>query len=247
MFAHFHAQRLMIEQYPLHFEFRANQTFDDFFAGANEPIINDLKQCVLGFGEQQIFLWAKAGQGKSHLLQACCHYAQAHEFNSFYFDLARYSLHKPAIFLGLDDFEVVCVDNVDAITGQKKWEEALCAFMQRHYERGHRLIIAATHLPNYMTLSTPNMKTSLSWGLMIQLKTLVDTHSVDALIFKADALGFELSPQVGRFLMIQHHNDIEDLWKVLEQLDKASLAAKRKLTVPFLKQLFDMQKRSEGN
>lgn len=243
MFAHFPAQLLMIEQYPLHFEFRANQTFDDFFAGVNEPIIQDLKQCVLGLGEQQIFLWAKAGQGKSHLLQACCHHAQAHELNSFYFDLARYGLHKPAIFLGLDDFEVVCVDNVDVITGQKKWEEALCAFMQRHYERGHRLIIAATHLPNYMTLSTPNIKNSLSWGMMIQLKTLVDTHSIDALIFKADALGFEISPQVGRFLMIQHHNDIEGLWKALEELDKASLSAKRRLTVPFLRQLFDIQKK----
>jgi DnaA family protein len=235
----------MIEQYPLHFEFRANQTFDDFFAGANTPIIEDLKECVLGLGEQQIFLWAKAGQGKSHLLQACCHHAQAHDFHSFYFDLARYKLHNHAMFLGLDEFEVVCIDNVDAIIGQKKWEYALSAFMQRHYERGHRLIIAATNLPNHMTLKTCDVTNNLSWGLMIQLKTLVNTHTVDALIFKADAMGFELSPQVGRFLMIQHHADLEDLWLLLKQLDRASLSAKRKLTVPFLKQLFESQRKTE--
>ena len=231
----------MTEQYPLHFEFRANQTFDDFFAGANQPIIEDLKECVLGRGEQQIFLWAKTGQGKSHLLQACCHYAQAHEFHSFYFDLARYKFHNYAMFLGLDDFEVVCLDNVDAIIGQKKWEQALSAFMQRHYERGHRLVIAATNLPNHMRLKTSNVQNSLSWGLMIQLKTLVNTHTIDALIFKADSMGFELSPQVGRFLMIQHHDDLESLWLLLKKLDRASLSAKRKLTVPFLKQLFEMQ------
>jgi len=237
----------MTEQYPLHFEFRANQTFDDFFAGVNEPIIQDLKQCVLDKGEQQIFLWAKSGQGKSHLLQACCHYAQEHEFQSFYFDLARYRLHKPAIFLGLDDFEVVCVDNIDAIVGQKKWEQALSAFIQRHYERGHRLIISATNLPNYMILKTSTVKTSLSWGLMIQLKTLVNVDSIDALIFKADAMGFEISPQVGRFLMIQHHDELDGLWLLLEKLNRASLSAKRKLTVPFLKQLFDTQRLIENS
>ncbi len=225
------------EQYPLHFEFRANQTFDDFFAGANQPILEDLKQCVLGYGEQQIFVWARSGQGKSHLLQSCCHYAQEHEYSSFYFDLSRHSLHKSAIFLGLDDYEVVCVDNVDSIIGQVKWEQALAAFMQRHYERGHRLILSATNLPNHMTIKTSNVKANLSWGLMVQLKTLVDTYSIDALIFKADAMGLEISPQVGRFLMIQHQTELDGLWYLLERLDRASLSAKRKLTIPFLKQL----------
>ncbi len=232
---------LMPEQFPLHFEFRANQTFDDFFAGENEPIVKDLKQCVLGNGAQQIFLWGKSGQGKSHLLQACCHYAQQHERQSFYFDLSRYRRHRPAILMGLDDYDVVCLDNVDWIVGQEKWEQALCEFMQRHYDRGHQLIISATCLPNYMTIKTPDLKTRLSWGLMLQLKTLVNTHSIDALIFKADAMGFEISPQVGRFLMIQHQSELDGLWHLLDKLDRASLAAKRKLTVPFLKRLFNAE------
>ncbi|MEI7839233.1 MAG: DnaA regulatory inactivator Hda [Methylococcaceae bacterium] len=230
----------MSEQFPLHFEFRANQTFDDFFAGANEPIIEDLKRCVLGNGEQQIFVWGKSGQGKSHLLQACCHSAQQHQRQSFYFDLARYSRHQPAILMGLDDYDVVCVDNMDWIIGQENWELALCEFMQRHFECGHQLIISATGLPNYMTIKTPDLKTHLSWGLTFQLKTLVNTHSIDALIFKADAMGFEISPQVGRFLMIQHQTELEGLWHLLEKIDRASLAAKRKLTVPFLKRLFNV-------
>lgn len=227
----------MIEQYPLHFEFRANQTFDDFFAGANAPIINDLKRCILSQGEQQIFLWAKTGQGKSHLLQACCHYAQQNEKQSFYLDLARYRFHKPAIFLGLDDYEIACIDNVDAVIGLEKWERALSAFMQRHYERGHRLILSATDLPNHMMIKTADIKANLSWGLMVQLKTLVNTNSVDALIFRADAMGLEISPQVARFLTIQHQAELDNLWAMLEKLDRASLSAKRKLTLPFLKQL----------
>ncbi len=227
----------MTEQYPLHFEFRANQTFDDFFAGANQAIIDDLKQCVMGDDAQQIFLWAKSGQGKSHLLQACCHYAQSHERPSFYFDLARYHRHTPSIFLGLDDYDVVCIDNVDWILEKDKWEQAFSYFMQRHYERGNRLIISSTNLPNHMTIKTLDLKTRLSWGAIMQLRTLVDTSSVDALIFKADSMGLEISPQVGRFLTIQHYAELDSLWAMLEKLDRASLSAKRKLTIPFLKQL----------
>lgn len=231
----------MPEQFPLHFEFRANQTFDDFFAGSNQSIIEDLKRCVLGNSEQQMFVWGKSGQGKSHLLQACCHYAQQHERQSFYFDFGRCCRHQPAILKGLDDYNVVCIDNVDWIVGQQKWEQALCAFMQRHYERGHQLIISATYLPNHMKIKLPNLKTRLSWGLMLQLNTLVNTNNIDALIFKADAMGFEISPQVGRFLMIQHQTELDAMWHLLAKLDHASLAAKRKLTVPFLKHLFNAE------
>ena len=52
-------------------------------------------------------------------------------------------------------------------------------------------------------------------------------------------MGFEISPQVGRFLMIQNPSELDGLWHLLDKLDHASLAAKRKLTVPFLKRLFN--------
>lgn len=228
----------MPEQYPLHFEFLANQTFTDFFAGENQPIIENLKQCVLGNGEQNIFLRGKSGQGKSHLLQACCHYAQQQHKQSFYFDLSRHSRHQPAILKGIDEYDVVCLDNIDAIVGDKNWELTLYDLMTWHYEKGHQLIISSSYLPNHMEVITTGLKEYLNWGLILQLKTLVDTNNINALIFKADSMGFEISPQVGRFLVIQHQTELHDLWPLLEKIDRASLAAKRKLTVPFLKQLF---------
>ncbi len=230
---------LMPEQFPLHFEFLANQTFNDFFAGENQPIIDSLQQCVLGNGEQKIFIRGKSGQGKSHLLQACCHYAQQQEKLSFYFDLSRHSRHQPAILSGIDDYNVVCLDNVDTIVGDVKWEQALYTLMKSHYEKGHQLIISSRYLPNYLNVKTSGLKEHLNWGLILQLKTLVDTNNIDALIFKADAMGFEISPQAGRFLVIHYPAELHDLWHLLAEIDRASLAAKRKLTVPFLKQLFN--------
>jgi len=68
---------------------------------------------------------------------------------------------------------------------------------------------------------------------------LTDGDRIAALIFKADQMGFEIAPQAGRFLLTHYDRDPASLWALLEKLDKASLAAKRKLTLPFLKQILN--------
>lgn len=229
----------MAQQLPLHFEFRVNQTFDDFFPGSNQEIVTHLQQCVAGLGEQQIFLWGKAGQGKTHLLQACCHQAQNHNLSSFYFDLSNAGLPDPLMLNGLDEFDVVCFDNIEPIAGNADWELAFFNFFNQHRERGHKLIVSASSAPNDIAIELPDLKTRLNWGLTLKIQPLTDRDRIAALIFKADQMGFEIAPQAGRFLLTHYDRDLASLWALLEKLDRASLAAKRKLTLPFLKQILN--------
>ncbi len=231
----------MAQQFPLHFEFRANQTFDDFFPGSNQEIITHLQQCIAGSGDQLIFLWGKAGQGKTHLLQACCHEAQNRSLSSFYFDLSNAKFPDPLMLNGLDEFDVVCFDNIEHMAGNATWEQAFFNFFNQHRERGHKLIVSASSAPNDMAIQLPDLKTRLNWGLTLKIQPLTDSDRIAALIFKADQMGFEIAPQAGRFLLTHYDRDLTSLWALLEKLDRASLAAKRKLTLPFLKQILDEQ------
>lgn len=231
----------MAQQLPLHFEFRANQTFNDFFPGSNQEIVTHLQQCVAGLGEQQIFLWGNSGQGKSHLLQACCHQAQKQNLSSFYFDLPNTQLPDTSILNGLDEYDVVCFDNIERIAGNAAWELAFFNFFNRHRERGHKLLISASSAPNDLGVQLPDLKTRLNWGLTLKIQPLTDSDRIEALIFKANQMGFEIAPQAGRFLLTHYARDLASLWALLEKLDKASLAAKRKLTIPFLKQILDQE------
>jgi DnaA family protein len=231
----------MAQQLPLHFEFRANQTFSDFFPGTNHEIVTHLQQCVAGLGEQQIFLWGQPGLGKTHLLQACCHQAQQQNINSFYFDLANAELPDPAILDGLDEYDVVCFDNIECIAGNAVWELAFFNFFNQHRDRGHKLIVSACSAPNAIAIQLADLKTRLNWGLTLKIQPLTDSDRIAALIFKADQMGFEIAPQAGRFLLTHYDRDLAGLWALLEKLDKASLAAKRKLTIPFLKQILNEQ------
>jgi DnaA family protein len=229
----------MAQQLPLHFEFRANQTFNDFFPGINQEIVTHLQQCISGLGEQQIFLWGKPGQGKTHLLQACCHQALNQNLSSFYFDLSNAGLPNPSMLSGLDEYEVVCFDNIEHIAGNAAWELAFFNFFNRQRDRGHKLIVSACSAPNDIAIRLPDLRTRLNWGLTLKIQPLTDSDRIAALIFKADQMGFEIAPQAGRFLLTHYDRDPASLWALLEKLDKASLAAKRKLTIPFLKQILD--------
>jgi DnaA family protein len=227
----------MAEQLALNFEFRANQTFNDFFPGNNQEIIDHMKQCIAGDSEPQIFLWGDSGLGKSHLLQACCHYAHSHNRSSFYFSLSPEQLPDPALLIGLEKFDIVCFDNIEVIAGDLVWEQAFFNFFNQHRSLNNTLIVSATCAPNQLAMQLADLKTRLNWGLALKLNPLTDDETVAALSFKADLMGFEISPHAGRFLLTHFDRDITSLWRLLETLDKASLAAKRKLTIPFLKEI----------
>jgi len=229
----------LTRQLPLHFEFRANQTFDDFFPGSNQEVINHLKKSIEGNGERLIFLWGQSGQGKSHLLQACCHQAQSQQLSSFYFAFSAFELPDSVILSGLDKLDIICFDNIQLIAGNPTWEQAFFNFFNLHRDQDHTLILSASCPPNEIAFQLPDLKTRLNWGLTLKIQPICDEERITALIFKAGQMGFEISPQVGRFLLTHYDRDLSSLWVLLTKLDRASLAAKRKLTLPFLKQILN--------
>lgn len=229
----------MTDQIPLHFEFKADKTFTTFFPGTHTEIVAHLKNLAAGHGERQIFLWGERGSGKSHLLQACCQEAHRLQHSSFYFDLAAAPLPGAEILDGLDEFDLVCLDNAETPAGDAVWEQALFHFYNRCRERGRRLVFSATLPPAELPIRLPDLKTRLAWGLTLHLQPYAEQDKIALLTFKARQLGFDMPPQVGRFLLLHYTRDLPSLWALLDELDRETLAAKRKLTVPFLKRLLE--------
>lgn len=229
----------MAKQLPLQFVFRANLTFEDFYPGANLAVVTHLQQCIAGIGELFVFLWGQTGLGKSHLLHAACHAAQLAGQTTFYFDLNQTTNVSPELLQGLEEAELVCLDNVERIANRMDWELALFNFFNRHRENGHKLIVSSVVSPKELPLQLADLKTRMNWGLPLKIQTPDDEGRIAALIYKARRMGLGISPQVGRFLLTHADRDMASLWKLLDQLDQASLSAQRKLTVPFLKQLLE--------
>lgn len=229
----------MAVQIPLQFEFTSDQSFNDYFSGENQEIVNHLQDCVTGTGCTPLYLWGDQSLGKTHLLQACSQLAQQNEITSFYLPLSNHDLQDYSILEGLENIEIVCVDDFDLIAGNSVWEHAFFSFFNQLHDHNHRLIISAPVPPNELPVHLPDLKTRLTWGLILKLKPLSEQQRISALSYKARKTGLEISPQVGRFLLTHYSRDLPSMWALLDRIDHETLAAKRKLTIPFLKQIMD--------
>lgn len=232
----------MAEQIPIQFDIKAEQSFASFYIASHQQVIKHLTDTSCGQGDRQIFLWGAQGSGKSHLLQASCQQAFQHQRSTFYLLLEKHQLPPPEVLEGLESFDLVCIDNIENCAGESSWEQALFNFYNRNRENDHQLIISADCPPGFLPLELPDLKTRMGWGITLKLQELNDAERIAALTCKAKHLGFEISPQVGQFLNKHYARDLPALWDLLPKLEQATLIAKRKLTVPFLKQVLDEKK-----
>jgi DnaA family protein len=228
-------QHMQITQLPLGLKLRDDAIFDNFFIGSNEQIVETLKAFISRQSEQFVYCYGEPGVGRTHLLQACCHAASEQNDPIFYLPLSSYKELSPRIFEDMEHQRYVCIDDVDAIVGDRAWEEALFHFYNRARDNRVSLLISARHAPQQLHSLLPDLQSRLMWGLVLEIKALTDEEKIDALKMRAALRGFSLSDEVGNYLIRHYPRHMHDLFAVLETLDHASLAAKRRLTIPFVR------------
>ena len=214
---------------------RDDARFANYFAGPNQQIVEALQAQWTTRGEPIIYLWGAEGTGTSHLLQAACHYADGLGHQSIYLPLDELISYSPAVLEGMDQLPLVALDNLQAVGGNKDWEEALFHLYNRIRDNQSHLLMAADQSPVHLEVTLPDLASRLSWGMVYQLEPLEDEEKVQALLLRARHRGLNLTDDVSRFVLTRGPRDMAGLFEVLEQLDQASLRAQRKLTIPFVK------------
>lgn len=225
----------MAEQLIVNFEFLAHQSFASFFAGNNEEIVNHLRASAEGLDSFLIYLWGADGLGKTHLLSASCKHAHGLKRSVFYLDLMQAKADNAGLLIGLDTYDLVCLDNIHAVAGMLNWEHELFHFFNLPRHDKQRLIVAADCHPSQLKLNLNDLTTRLNWGLTLKLQSFNDEQILAALRFKATHMGFDLSEAAAKFLLTHYQKDWVVLSDLLEKLAHASLAKQRKLTLSFVK------------
>lgn len=214
-------------------------TFANFYLGKNAQIISELKKTSAGIGERIIYVCGARGQGLSHLLQACCHEAHQHQIRSVYLPLANLASLSCEVLNGLE-LQLICIDDLEAIAGHAEWEEAIFHLFNRVYDAGGRIIMAAHDLPKSTRIQLPDLVSRLTWGIVYQLHDLSDEEKMSVLNMRAHLRGISLSEEVSKFILTHCPRHMGTLFAALDALDKASLAAQRRLTIPFVKEVLQI-------
>ena len=225
------------QQLPLGFRLRDDATFDNYLSEGNVQSLHAILNIVRGQGDNFLYLWGTPGCGRSHLLQASCHAAPEYAQTAVYLPLEELTALSPDIFLGLENIALVCIDDIDKISGHADWEEQLFHLFNRIRANGNRLIISANVPPSQLKIKLPDLKSRLSWGIVYQLNALNDEQKLAALKLRAQGRGLDLDLPVGKFLLRRCPRNMSQLFETLEQLDQASLAKQRRLTIPFIKEV----------
>lgn len=230
----------LLAQQTLSLSRKDEATFDNFYGDKNIETVAELKKTARGDGERIIYLCGGRGQGCSHLLQASCHYAHQHERSSVYLPLANLIAYSPEMLTGLETLALVCVDDLEVIAGNAQWEEALFHLYNRIYDANGSIILAAHDVPKAIHIHLPDLVSRLSLGVVYQLHPLSDEEKRLVLNQRANQRGIDLPEEVGRYILTHCPRQMDALFAALDALDHASLAAQRRLTIPFVKEVLHM-------
>ncbi len=226
-----------LPQIPFQFgDFQQND-FASFITGENQELLSLLNAISRKEESHRLYLWGASGTGKTHLLQAACKQASETDLHVAYIPLKQITDISSEILHDLGELDLVCVDDLECVVGQIEWQQGLTWLYNELRDNEHSMIISGNMSPANIVLDIDDLKSRLAWDQVVKIKSPDDELKVQILKQKANARSFELADDVAEYLIRRVDRDLGSLMKVLDKIDHDSLAAKRKITIPFVKEL----------
>jgi len=211
--------------------------FDHFIGEENQHILDALMRLLKSKGDNFIFLHGARGSGKTYLLQATCQHALDLSLSAIYFSLRDVADNIECLFENMEQLTLVCIDDIDVLQANRALEEPLFHLFNRIKTNLGKLVIGSGIPLKALSLSLPDLYSRLHWGLSLDIKALSDDELIDVLKLNAHSAGLGLSHEVCQFLFKRVPRDIASLQHIFQKLNEASFIEKRRLTVPFVKEV----------
>jgi DnaA family protein len=227
----------MTVQLPLALRWPRRQRFEYFHAGANAAALEAVRQAATDAQAPWVFMAGIAGSGRTHLLIAACQAAIDGGRTAQYLSLSGLRGDPAQAIRAVAGSDLLALDDLQAIAGDMAAEHALFDLYNGYRADGCTMLFAADAAPSTLGIGLPDLRSRLGACSQALLKPLDDDERRDVLRAQAKLRGIELDDTVLDWLFARHARDLGALLDLLDRLDKASLAAQRRITVPFLREL----------
>ncbi|KRG87691.1 hypothetical protein ABB34_03645 [Stenotrophomonas daejeonensis] len=229
---------MSVPQLPLALRYPPDQRLESYI-GAPDGALAQLRAIAVGEAQDWVYLLGPAGTGKTHLALALCAAAEQAGRGSAYLPLAAAAGRLRDALEALEGRDVIALDGLDAIAGRRDDEVALFDFHNRARAAGVALLYTASAAPDGLGLVLPDLRSRLAQCGRIMLSPLDDEGRSAVLRTRALRRGLVLDEAAIDWLLARTGRDLAGLVRLLDRLDRESLAAKRRITVPFLRQVLD--------
>ncbi|MEA9737814.1 DnaA regulatory inactivator Hda [Xanthomonas campestris pv. raphani] len=225
---------MSVPQLPLALRAPSDQRLDSYIA-APDGLIAQLQAFAAGQLSDWLYLAGPSGTGKTHLALSVCAAAEQAGRSSAYLPLQAAAGRLRDALEALEGRSVVALDGVDSIAGQREDEVALFDFHNRARAAGITLLYTARQMPDGLALVLPDLRSRLSQCVRISLPVLDDLARAAVLRDRAQRRGLALDEAAIDWLLTHSERELAGLVALLDRLDRESLAAQRRVTVPFLR------------
>lgn len=218
----------------------ASQTFDSFVNCEDQVLLEQLQNSVKSSDFTSVYIAGAQGSGKTHLLNACCHAANEANKTSILLPLEQMLSMSAQILDGIEEIDLVCIDNIELIKGNMDWQKAIFNLYNSLMQSNGTLVITGSDTSQNLKLELPDLESRMQWATPFQLHQLSEQDKTVALIHHAHLMGFELSEDVAKFMLSRLPRKMDFLMQALNTLARQSIEKQRVVTVPFVKEVLEI-------
>ena len=227
-------------QLPLRLPPAAGRRFENFEAmPANAELVDAVRRAAQGPESERLLIVGDAGCGKTHLLEAAVATASAAGDAVAFAPMRVLRGEEVDSVRGLARAGLVCIDDIDAVAGDPRWEEALLALLEEATARRSRVIASAAATPPRIPFTLADLRSRLSAATLYRLRELEDAGRARALRRHARARGIDIPQEVVGYVLTRCRRDMPSLVALLDRLDYHSMVHQRRLTIPFVRELIE--------
>ena len=208
-------------------------SFSNFHAQDNQQTLTLLQEFL---SDEKLsascYLWGERGTGKSHLLYASCKQIPS----SVYIPLLDLQL-EPDVLTAVVNFRLICIDDIDAVACQSNWESHLLILLENTEKNGNLLVLTGNRPPVDLHFESNDLVNRLQGRRVFKLSSASDQTKVRMLVDRANERGLTVEPSVAEFILRRHARDTHSLTRLFDRIAQASLESRRKITIPFIREL----------
>lgn len=227
-----------VPQLPLALHYPQDERLETFI-GAPDGALAQLRAIAVGSSPDWVYLEGAAGTGKTHQALAMCSNAEQAGRTPTYVPLSAVVGRVRAVLEGLEQRDLVVLDGLDAVAGGRDDEVALFDFHNRARAAGTAVMYTAQAAPAELGLVLPDLRSRLGQCVRVVLQALDEEGRAAVLRDRALRRGLSIDEASIEWLLSHSGRELGGLITLMDWLDRESLAAKRRITVPFLRQVLE--------
>ncbi len=223
--------------------FNPKYTFDSFIVGSSNRLAHAAALGVAqnpGQSYNPLFIYGGAGLGKTHLLQAIGHIAQARnqavlyvsgeQFTNEFINAIRE--HKTDEFRHkYRSLDMLMIDDIHFISGKESTAESFFHTFNELHNSGRQIVIASDRSPKSMPLLEERLRSRFEWGLTAAIGPPDLETRLAISQAKAKQAGADILPEVLELIAQRGRRNVRELEGSLNRVIAYARLLKTKVTL----------------